>query len=218
MKSVKIYSNNAELVNFIKTTIDSNEEYDCELCIYDYDYGDISVIFMPCIVIVHSEQSLIRSDFTYVLLHPFGKTALLRTVDRIFSLNKSNGTHTDNNIKALFAELGFCADRKGTEYLAYAIKLKINGKNGEMPMNTIIRNIARKYNVSENSVERNMRTAIEHLCEYGNLDKIYELFRETINSEKGKPTNSQFISVVAEKCRYSDYTGKNKRGCLIETM
>lgn len=215
---VRIYSHNDELINLIEKTANLITENKLDICIYDSNYGDKTKIFMPCIFIVYSEEDIVCEKITYPLLYPFGTDTFLRTLNRIFEVNKLRNTYMKNNIEALFNELGLDFGRKGTQYLLYAVKLKINSKNSGISMNSIICRIAQKYMVSENSVERNMRTAIENVCEYGKLDKIYELFGGTINSEKGKPTNSQFISVVAEKCKYNDYTGKHKKEYIYDAV
>lgn len=206
MSNVKLYSNNKNLINLFESFGNADIKKYPDICLYDCDYADKTKAFLPCIAVVYSETDPLPEAYTYVLLYPFTEEAFLRTVKRIFSQPQYPRTYMQINIKALFAVLGLDINRKGTQYLADAVCLKINSKNGEISIKRIISSIAAKYFVTENSVERNMRTAIENACEYGNSDRIYELFGSTINSEKGKPTNSQFISVIAEKCRYNDYT------------
>ena len=61
--------------------------------------------------------------------------------------------------------------------------------------------IAEKYSTTPSRVERAIRHAIEVAWSRGNLDMINRLFGYTIKLEKGKPTNSEFMAMVADKLR-----------------
>ena len=61
--------------------------------------------------------------------------------------------------------------------------------------------IANKYNTTTSRVEGAIRHAIEISFRRGNLDTIHEIFGHSIDIDKSKPTNSSFISTIAEKLR-----------------
>ncbi len=61
--------------------------------------------------------------------------------------------------------------------------------------------IAKKYKTTSSSVERAIRHAIEVAWSRGKMDVIQELFGYTIHAGKGKPTNSEFIALIADKLR-----------------
>ena len=61
--------------------------------------------------------------------------------------------------------------------------------------------IAEKYDTTPSRVERAIRHAIELAWDRGNTDMISRYFGYTINLEKGKPTNSEFIAMVADRLR-----------------
>ena len=61
--------------------------------------------------------------------------------------------------------------------------------------------IAKKYVTTPSRVERALRHAIEVAWSRGKMDTIYWLFGYTINSGKGKPTNSEFVALIADKIR-----------------
>ena len=61
--------------------------------------------------------------------------------------------------------------------------------------------IAKKYGTTPSRVERALRHAIEVAWSRGKMDTIYALFGYTINSGKGKPTNSEFIALISDKIR-----------------
>ena len=66
--------------------------------------------------------------------------------------------------------------------------------------------IAEKYETTPSRVERAIRHAIEVAWARNNIDTIKKFFGYTINTEKGKPTNSEFIALVADRIRL-----KNKK-------
>ena len=61
--------------------------------------------------------------------------------------------------------------------------------------------IARNYKTTSSRVERAIRHAIEVPWSRGRMETIEELFGYTVNSGKGKPTNSEFIALIADKIR-----------------
>ena len=61
--------------------------------------------------------------------------------------------------------------------------------------------IAKKYRTTTSSVERAIRHAIEVAWNRGKLDSMEALFGYNVNSGKGKPTNSEFIALLADKFR-----------------
>jgi len=64
--------------------------------------------------------------------------------------------------------------------------------------------IADKYNTTASRVERAIRHAIELAWDRGNVDLMNKYFGYTINIERGKPTNSEFIAMVADKLRIGE--------------
>ena len=61
--------------------------------------------------------------------------------------------------------------------------------------------IAKKYKTTSSSVERAIRHAIEVAWSRGKVELLEEMFGYTISSGKGKPTNSEFIALIADKLR-----------------
>jgi two-component system response regulator (stage 0 sporulation protein A) len=67
--------------------------------------------------------------------------------------------------------------------------------------------IAPKYNTTPSRVERAIRHAIELAWDRGNVELMNKFFGYTINVERGKPTNSEFIAMVADKLRIGSKVG-----------
>lgn len=67
--------------------------------------------------------------------------------------------------------------------------------------------IAKKHNTTSSRVERAIRHAIEVAWSRGRIETIDELFGYTINEGKGKPTNSEFIALIADRIRLNQVKG-----------
>ncbi len=99
-------------------------------------------------------------------------------------------------------EIGVPAHIKGYLYLRDSITMVIN--NVELlsaVTKELYPSIATKYNTTSSRVERAIRHAIEVAWGRGRVDVINNLFGYTIHNQKGKPTNSEFIALVADKLR-----------------
>ena len=108
----------------------------------------------------------------------------------------------EKDVTDMIHEIGVPAHIKGYQYLREAIILSVN--NNEM-LNSITKllypSIARKYDTTPSRVERAIRHAIEVAWSRGRMETLDSLFGYTINTGKGKPTNSEFIALIADKIR-----------------
>ncbi len=64
--------------------------------------------------------------------------------------------------------------------------------------------IAEKYNTTPSRVERAIRHAIEVAWDRGNVEMMNKFFGYTVNMDRGKPTNSEFIAMVADRLRIGE--------------
>lgn len=105
-------------------------------------------------------------------------------------------------ITNLIHEIGVPAHIKGYLYLREAIYMVIQDIEllGAVTKE-LYPSIAHKFNTTPSRVERAIRHAIEVAWTRGKLDTIDKIFGYTINNNKGKPTNSEFIAMVADKLR-----------------
>ena len=94
------------------------------------------------------------------------------------------------------------ANIKGYQYLRDAILMTIN--DNEM-INAVTKQlypeVAKRHKTTSSRVERAIRHAIEVAWSRGKMDTIDELFGYTVSNGKGKPTNSEFIALIADKIR-----------------
>ena len=99
-------------------------------------------------------------------------------------------------------EVGVPAHIKGYQYLRDAIIMTVNDSQMLGAITKILYpEIAKKHKTTSSRVERAIRHAIEVAWSRGKIETIDEMFGYTINSGKGKPTNSEFIALIADKIR-----------------
>lgn len=98
--------------------------------------------------------------------------------------------------------VGVPANIKGYQYLRDAILMTID--DNEM-INAVTKQlypeVAKRHKTTSSRVERAIRHAIEVACTRGNEECFYKLFGYTVSTLKGKPTNSEFIALIADKLR-----------------
>lgn len=108
----------------------------------------------------------------------------------------------DASITSIIHEIGVPAHIKGYMYLREAITMVY--KDIEL-LGSITKvlypDIAKKFNTTASRVERAIRHAIEVAWSRGNIESISTLFGYTVSHTKAKPTNSEFIAMVADKLR-----------------
>ena len=115
----------------------------------------------------------------------------------------------ESTVTDMIHEIGIPAHIKGYQYLRDAIMMSV--ADAEM-LNSITKllypNIAKKNHTTSSRVERAIRHAIEVAWSRGKIDTIDELFSYTVNNGKGKPTNSEFIALIADKIRLEQENGR----------
>ena len=108
--------------------------------------------------------------------------------------------HLETDITKMLHELGIPAHIKGYQYLRDAISMVVRDREMMEAVTKILYpEIAKKNYTSSSRVERAIRHAIEVAWGRGSLEVIDELFGYTLSTGKGKPTNSEFIALIADK-------------------
>ena len=101
-------------------------------------------------------------------------------------------------------KLGIPSSLKGYKYLETAINMAIsNPRSCEQITKVLYPSIAKQHYTSATKVERCIRHAVEIAFSKGDIDLIEEIFGNTISSERGKATNSQFIITIAEYIKHN---------------
>lgn len=114
----------------------------------------------------------------------------------------------ENEVTSVIHEVGVPAHIKGYHYLRDAIIMSVNDMEMLGAVTKILYPaIAKKHNTTSSRVERAIRHAIEVAWSRGRIETIDELFGYTINEGKGKPTNSEFIALIADRIRLNQVKG-----------
>ncbi len=156
------------------------------------------------------EQEILRAGADYYFLKPFDVNMLAQRITQFtgWSKSKNDPTKKGNNndlevtVSEIMHQIGVPAHIKGYQYLREAIILSIN--DGEM-MSSVTKvlypTVAKMYSTTSSRVERAIRHAIEVAWDRGDVDVLSSYFGYTIQSERGKPTNSEFIAMISDKLR-----------------
>ena len=169
-------------------------------------------------------QKAISLGAEYYMVKPFDIELLIQRIKEIknFKPNGSNNlvyretkrtpyinvseTNGEDNLEALVTNMihgvGVPAHIKGYQYLREAIMMVVNDID---IINQITKSlyprIAQKYSTTPSRVERAIRHAIEVAWGRGEVDLMQNIFGYTVSAAKGKPTNSEFIAMIADKLR-----------------
>lgn len=145
----------------------------------------------------------------YYILKPFDFSVLATRIRQLSEgvnvsqyISVSKPRNMDVAVTNIIHEMGVPAHIKGYHYLRDAILMVIDDINllGAVTKE-LYPAIAHQYQTTPSRVERAIRHAIELSWDRGNIDMMTKLFGYTINLERGKPTNSEFIAMVADKLR-----------------
>ena len=99
-------------------------------------------------------------------------------------------------------EIGVPAHIKGYQYLRDGIMMVVdNIEVISQITKQLYPDLAKKYKTTPSRVERAIRHAIEVAWNRGQIETVESIFGYTVNSNKGKPTNSEFIAMIADKLR-----------------
>ena len=108
----------------------------------------------------------------------------------------------EKDVTDMIHEIGVPAHIKGYQYLREAIMMSVQDVEMLGSITKVLYpTIAKKYQTTPSRVERAIRHAIEVAWSRGRMETLDALFGYTINTGKGKPTNSEFIALIADKIR-----------------
>lgn len=153
-------------------------------------------------------QKALRYGAKYFLAKPFNFDVLLKTMDEfsgealppVKHQQPRRNRSLDEKIANLFISVGIPAHIKGYQFLREAIKITV--EDPEI-INSITKrlypSIAQTFNTTPSKVERAIRHAIEVAWNRGKIENINHIFGMKIYSANEKPTNGEFIALVADK-------------------
>ena len=144
----------------------------------------------------------------YLMLKPCDMAAVVDRLEEIRggeslrfpSMRRGDKTSIETMVTNIIHEIGVPAHIKGYQYLREAIIIAV----GDMDViNAITKvlypQVAKTFQTTPSRVERAIRHAIEVAWDRGDLDTLQRFFGYTVSNTKGKPTNSEFIALIADK-------------------
>ena len=154
------------------------------------------------------EQQVMQNGAAYFMLKPFDlnvlgeRIALLTNKQPLGAIASRAGQDLAITITDIIHQLGVPAHIKGYHYLRTAILYSIEDKELlDSVTKLLYPTVAGIYDTTSSRVERAIRHAIEIAWDRGNVDTLNSFFGYTVDTSKGKPTNSEFIALITDKLR-----------------
>ncbi len=156
------------------------------------------------------EKEMIRCGADYYLLKPVEVTVLTQRIGQLCnwsaSVEQAQAANSGENlliqVSEIMHQLGVPAHIKGYQYLREAILLTIENSDMMSSVTKVLYpSVARKFKTTPSRVERAIRHAIEVAWDRGDVDVLSAYFGYTIQTSRGKPTNSEFIAMISDKLR-----------------
>ena len=179
------------------------------------EYADAS----PSVIVLSGadngrfEKQILQAGADYYMIKPCSASLVLDRIalltdaraepqsDR-FSTLREGVTDLQVMVSDIMRELGVPAHIKGYTYLREAIVMTVNSQDLMSSVTKVLYpTVARKYDTTASRVERAIRHAIEVAWDRGDIDVLNSYFGYTIQTSRGKPTNSEFIAMIADKLR-----------------
>ncbi|MBO5323893.1 MAG: sporulation transcription factor Spo0A [Oscillospiraceae bacterium] len=144
----------------------------------------------------------------YLMLKPCDTSALIERLEEIRggenlrrpSANRPGKTSIETMVTGIIHEIGVPAHIKGYQYLREAIIIAVNDMDVINAITKVLYpQVAKTFQTTPSRVERAIRHAIEVAWDRGDLDTLQRFFGYTVSNTKGKPTNSEFIALIADK-------------------
>ena len=144
----------------------------------------------------------------YLMLKPCDMTALTERLEelrggqtvRSFSAAQESKPSIEAMVTSIIHEIGVPALIKGYQYLREAIIIAVEDMDVINAITKVLYpQVAKAFQTTPSRVERAIRHAIEVAWDRGDLDTLQRFFGYTVSNTKGKPTNSEFIALIADK-------------------
>ena len=157
----------------------------------------------------HFESEIMRSGADYYFLKPVEVDVLAQRITQLSGWKVKNNASNINNsenlevvVSEIMHQIGVPAHITGYMYLREAIMMSVNDTEMMGSVTKLLYpSVAKKYKTTSSRVERAIRHAIEVAWDRGDVDVLSSYFGYTIQSSRGKPTNSEFIAMIADKLR-----------------
>ncbi len=172
------------------------------------DRGESLVFVCSSVDNPHFEKELMSAGASYYFLKPFDVNMMAQRISQLLSWKDGDDDASPdaNSLKVtvsdIMHQIGVPAHIKGYQYLREAIMLCVSDSEMVSSVTKLLYpTVAKKFKTTSSRVERAIRHAIEVAWDRGDVDVLSSYFGYTIQSERGKPTNSEFIAMISDKLR-----------------
>ena len=143
----------------------------------------------------------------YLMLKPCDMSALVERLEeirgnrrKVTGIRRNDKENIESLVTGIIHEIGVPAHIKGYQYLREAIIIAVNDMDVINAITKVLYpQVAKTFQTTPSRVERAIRHAIEVAWDRGDLDTLQRFFGYTVSNTKGKPTNSEFIALIADK-------------------
>ena len=167
-----------------------------------------AVVFLSSFSSAQTAAEAAALGAAYYLIKPYDTAALAQRLLAIQAPAQARPAlaaapgELEMRVTEVIHQIGVPAHVKGYHYVREAILMAINDMEVVGAVTKVLYPaVAKKYNTVSSRVERAIRHAIEIAWNRGDIDVIQSYFVYTVSNHKGKPTNSEFISMIADKLR-----------------
>ena len=161
--------------------------------------------------LIHTER-----EFQIMITVPSGRKTLRTAEKETEVLPKALSYDLERDVTDMIQEIGVPGHIKGYQYLREAIMMSVEDPEMLGSITKVLYpTIARKYQTTSSRVERAIRHAIEVAWNRGKMETLDAMFGYTINTGKGKPTNSEFIALIADKIRMQSRSRNYGKGLAL---
>ena len=142
---------------------------------------------------------------SYFLTKPCAVETLLERMESLFVQNQKaeeldDDVELKNLVTSVIHEIGVPAHIKGYQYLREAIMITVADMEVINAVTKVLYPaVAKRFGTTPSRVERAIRHAIEVAWDRGDLETLQKYFGYTVSNAKGKPTNSEFIAMIADR-------------------
>ena len=214
IKVVASFSNGEEALEYIINHKDSIDLLILELLVPRMDGATLLEeiksrgINLKCIVTSNYKDTKLINDcntynISYYLIKPYSIISLEKKINETYEnktlLFKNNSL--DLEVSQLLHNLGIPSHLKGYKYIRDGIMLIFNNDSVSLVTKEIYPQIALKYETTPSRVERAIRHAIEVSWIRGDINLMEELFGFSVSCDKSKPTNSEFLTTIADRIK-----------------
>ena len=169
---------------------------------------EVSFILLSPINKHHILMEATEAGADTCILKPFSESSLISHINALTKKTESAESEDirrpdiESQVTKIIHQIGVPAHIKGYQYLRSAILMTINDNDVINSVTKVLYpTVAKKYKTTTSRVERAIRHAIEVAWDRGDVDTLNSYFGYTIQNTRGKPTNSEFIAMIADNLR-----------------